>query len=185
MYTEKKDSVLKCEAFAEETNRLQAQMDIATWQGKRPSNNNASGLKNQVDILTCQLKEKSDDVLNLQTSLGDVKSELDVSNANLENHNLHQDTSIESLHKMNNSGLDMESDRPLCHYEKQIQADFLKLRSPERKTLKPSLIWECDREMTVLRDHVPEACNRRNCRSTMCRCTARTKCSQPRWNSLP
>ncbi|KAH3788689.1 hypothetical protein DPMN_166836 [Dreissena polymorpha] len=64
-FQKKKDLVLKCEAFAQESNRLQAQMDNATWQAKRLSNNNASGL-NQVDRLTCQLKEKSDQVLKLQ-----------------------------------------------------------------------------------------------------------------------
>ncbi|KAH3788590.1 leucine zipper putative tumor suppressor 2 homolog [Dreissena polymorpha] len=154
LYAEKEDLVLKCEAFAEETNRLQAQMDDATWQGRRPSNNDASGLQKQVDRLTGQLKEKSEEVLKLQTSMSDLKSKLDISNANLESHNLHQETSSESLHRINYSGSNMEPDIPLCHCEKQIQTDFLKLRSPERETLKPSLICERDRELTVLREEI-------------------------------
>ncbi|KAH3788690.1 hypothetical protein DPMN_166837 [Dreissena polymorpha] len=48
----------------------------------------------------------------------------------------------------------MEPDIPLCDCEKHIQRDFFKLRSPERETLKPSLICERDCELTVLREEI-------------------------------
>lgn len=160
LVAEKEDLLQKCEAFAEETNRLQAQMDDATWQGQgRRSSGDVSNLQNQIDHLHSQLTDKSEEVLRLQTKLEDAKSKLDEYNANVQNPSRHferlrHNTSSESLMRLNNSGSDMEPDIPLCHCEKEIQTDFIKAKTPERETLKPSLICEKDKEVNALREEL-------------------------------
>lgn len=160
LVAEKEDLLQKCEAFAEETNRLQAQMDDATWQGQgRRSSGDVSNLQNQIDHLHSQLTDKSEEVLRLQTKLEDAKSRLDEYNANVQNpsrqfERLRHNTSSENLMRLNNSGSDMEPDIPLCHCEKEIQTDFIKAKTPERETLKPSLICEKDKEVNALREEL-------------------------------
>lgn len=160
---EKDELMQKCEVFAEETNRLQAQMDDATWQGRRPSSGDESLLQKQVENLQNKLKTKSEEVLKLQSKLTEVKSKLDEANANLESqtrpvkdrsNRLLTDALSGSLPRLNNSGSDLEPDIPLCYCEKEIQTDFAKAKSPERETLKPSLICEKDKEVTALRDEL-------------------------------
>lgn len=159
---EKDDLMQRCEAFAEETNRLQAQMDDATWQGQgRRTAGDKSNLQSQIDNLHCQLAEKCEEVLTLQSKLEHVKSKLDEANANVENKNRQlserlksHNTSSDSLMRLNVSGSDMEPDIPLCHCEKEIQTDFIKQITPERETLKPSLICEKDKEVSALREEL-------------------------------
>lgn len=161
LVVDKDDLVQKCEVFAEETNRLQVQMDDATWQGQgRRASGDVSNLQNQIEQLHSQLTDKSDEVIKLQSKLNEAKSKLDESNANIENRNkqfserLKLNTSSESLMRLNNSGSDMEPDIPLCHCEKEIQTEFTKTNSPERETLRPSLICEKDRELNALREEL-------------------------------
>ncbi|XP_060595679.1 leucine zipper putative tumor suppressor 2 homolog isoform X1 [Ruditapes philippinarum] len=161
LVAEKEDLLQKCEAFAEETNRLQTQMDDATWQGQgRRSSGDVSNLQNQIDHLHSELTDKSEEVLRLQSRLEEAKSKLDETNANIENRNrqfserLNCNTSSDSLMRLNNSGSDMEPDIPLCHCEKEIQTDFSKAKTPERETLKPSLICEKDKEVNTLREEL-------------------------------
>lgn len=161
---EKDELAQKCEAFAEETNRLQAQMDDATWQGRRTSTGDVSSMQGQIDNLQSKLTAKSEEVLKLQSKLAEVKSKLDEANANIENQNrqvmdnchntLQQNVLSGSLPRLNNSGSDMEPDIPLCYCEKEIQTDFAKAKTPERETLKPSLICEKDREVNALREEL-------------------------------
>lgn len=155
---EKDDLIQKCEVFAEETNRLQAQMDDATWQGQgRRSSGNVSNLQSQIEHLHKQLGDKSEEVLRLQSKLEELKSKLDQANVDIENRNKQiserlkqHNTSSDSLGRLNHSSSDCEPDIPLCHCEKEIQTEFAKMPTPERETLKPSMICEKDKELNAL-----------------------------------
>jgi len=152
--SEREELGQKCEAYAEDTNRLQAQMDDATWQGRRASGS-VMDLQNQIDELQLKLTEKSEEVLKLQSKLEKTKSRLDDTTTNTENRNrLKHDTSSTSLQRLNTSSSDTEPDIPLCQCEKEIQTDFVKTKSPERETLKPSLICERDRELSALKEEL-------------------------------
>ena len=161
---EKDELLQKCEVFAEDTNRLQAQMDDATWQGRRPSSSNELSLQQQVHHLQTQLKFKTEEVLTMQTKLTNVKSKLDDANANKENQMRHVNENNNrlqtssnmsvSMPRLNNFGSGPEPDIPLCYCEKEIQTDFYKAKSPEQETLKPSLICEKDKEVGALREEL-------------------------------
>ena len=148
LISDKEDLVQKCEAYAEETNRLQAQMDDATWQGRRPASE-VCELQSQVDNLQCKLSSKSEEVVRLQ-------SKLDEANANIESRQKLKGSKLStgSLQRLNMSGSDNEPDIPLCHCEKEIQTDFIKAKTPEMETLKPSMICEKDKELSALRDEL-------------------------------
>ncbi|XP_052772528.1 leucine zipper putative tumor suppressor 2 homolog [Mya arenaria] len=155
LVAEKDDLAQKCEVFANETNALQAQMDDATWQGRRRSSpSDINGLHNEIDSLRHKLTAKSNEVLQLTGQLSDMKSRLEETSMHFDHHRCRADLSSESLQRMNNSGSDLEPDIPLCHCEKQIQTDLSKALTPERETLKPSLICEKDKEVIALREEV-------------------------------
>lgn len=156
---EKEDIVQKCEAFADETNRLQAQVDDATWQGRRPTEE-VSNLQKQIDNLQNRLKAKSEEVLVLQSKLDAARISMDEANANIKQRNglvseqIRNCLSPSSLPRLSSSNSDTEPDIPLCSCEKEIQTDFIKAKSPEQETLKPSLICERDKELSVLREEL-------------------------------
>ena len=149
--SEKEDLTQKCEAYAEETNRLQAQMDDATWQGRRPPSN-VLELQSQIDSLHNKLTAKSEEVLKLQSQLVNLNSELE--NKNKEIDKQFKENISGSMQRLNSSGSDLEPDIPLCRCEKQIQTEFSKAQTPERETLKPSLICEKDRELGTLNEEL-------------------------------
>lgn len=149
--SEKEDLTQKCEAYAEETNRLQAQMDDATWQGRRPSGD-VLELQNQIESLRKNLSAKSEEVSKLQSQLVSLKSDLESKNKQIDKQ--FKENISGSMQRLNSSGSDLEPDIPLCRCEKQIQTEFSKGQTPERETLKPSLICEKDRELSVLSEEM-------------------------------
>ena len=151
LISEKEDLTQKCEAYAEETNRLQAQMDDATWQGRRPPSD-ISELQNQIDSLHNKLTAKSEEVLKLQSQLVNLNSELENKNKQIDRR--FKENISGSMQRLNSSGSDLEPDIPLCRCEKQIQTEFVKGQTPERETLKPSLICEKDREVSALTEEL-------------------------------
>lgn len=151
LISEKEDLTQKCEAYAEETNRLQAQMDDATWQGRRPPSD-ISELQNQIDSLHNKLTAKSEEVLKLQSQLVNLNSELENKNKQIDRR--FKENISGSMQRLNSSGSDLEPDIPLCRCEKQIQTEFIKGQTPERETLKPSLICEKDREVSALTEEL-------------------------------
>ena len=144
---EKDELAQKCEAYAEETNRLQAQMDDATWQGRRPTGD-AGELQSQIDSLHNKLSAKSEEVLRLQSQLVNLNSDLENKNKQLDK--CFKETLSGSMQRLNSSGSDLEPDIPLCRCEKQIQTEWIKGQTPERETLKPSIICEKEGELSAL-----------------------------------
>lgn len=149
--SEKEDIAQKCEAYAEETNRLQAQMDDATWQGRRPPSD-VVDLQNQIDSLHNKLTAKSEEALKLQSQLVSLKSDLE--NKNKQTDQCFKENLSGSMQRLNSSGSDLEPDIPLCRCEKQIQTELIKGQTPERETLKPSLICEKDRELSAVTEEL-------------------------------